>query len=231
MTFDLDTSIGMVLAEIEQLGVVDNTYVIFMSDNGAPGGRRRRTENQPLAGGKSQLYEGGIRVPFIARGPGIPAGAICREAITGCDLLPTFCEWAGASFPESVDGTSLVPLLTAKPDSFERKEPSLLFHFPHYGVGRAAPQSALVIGKHKMIRDHESGSVQLFDLAEDLAESNDLARSLPEKTEELEKLLDDRLGRANAQMTSVNPDYDPSAPVTQERRGGPRDGGRRARGG
>ena len=222
MTFDLDASIGMVLAEIEKLGVADNTYVIFMSDNGAPGGPRRRAENQPLAGGKSQLYEGGIRVPFIARGPGIPAGAICREAITGCDLLPTYCEWAGISCPESVDGTSLVPLLKSTPASFERKEPSLLFHFPHYGVGRAVPQSALVIGKYKIVRNYEFSSVELFDLAEDLSESDDLANTLPETAKELEALLDDRLKRADAQMTSPNPDYDPNASVTQGRRGGPR---------
>jgi arylsulfatase A-like enzyme len=226
MTFDLDTSIGTVLAEIEKLGIADNTYVVFMSDNGAPSGPRRPAENQPLAGGKSQLYEGGIRVPFIARGPGIPAGAICREAITGFDLFPTFCELAGISSPEKVEGTSLVPLLTGKPDSFQRKEISLLFHYPHYGRGPGVPQSALVVGKYKIIRNHESGSVQLFDLAEDLSEANDLAGALPEKAKELEQLLDDRLKHANAQMTSVNPNYDPDTPVTRGQRRGP--GRRRA---
>ncbi len=209
MTFDLDSSIGILLAEIKALGIANNTYVVFMSDNGAPGGPRRRAENFPLAGGKSQLYEGGIRVPFIARGPGIPAGAICREAITGCDLFPTFCELAGASIPENVDGTSVVPLLSDRPDSFARKEPSLLFHYPHYGQGAAVPQSALVVGKYKIIRYCESGSTELFDLTKDLSESNDLARVLPKKAKELEELLDNRLKRANAQMTSVNPDYEP----------------------
>jgi arylsulfatase A-like enzyme len=119
MTSDLDTSIGTLLAEIEKLGIADNTYVVFMSDNGAPGGPRRRAENLPLAGGKSQLYEGGIRVPFIVRGPGIQAGSFCREAVTGCDLLPTYCELAGASCPENIDGTSMVPLWTG--DGAEKK--------------------------------------------------------------------------------------------------------------
>lgn len=221
MTFDLDASIGTVLAEIKKLGIAGNTYVIFMSDNGAPGGPRRRAENQPLAGGKSQLYEGGIRVPFIARGPGIATGAICREAITGCDLFPTFCELAGIPSPGKVEGASLVPLLTGKAGSFKGKERSLLFHFPHYFQGPGVPQSALIIGQYKIIRHDETGSVQLFNLAKDLSESNDLAGTLPEKAQALEKLLDQRLKQANAQMTSVNPDYDPDAPVTGSRRRGP----------
>ena len=227
MTFDLDASVGTLLAEIEKLGIADNTYVIFMSDNGAGGGPRSRAENHPLAGGKSQLYEGGIRVPFIARGPGIPAGAACREAITGCDLLPTFCEWAGASFPEDVDGTSLVPLLTGRPDSFGRKKPSLLFHYPHYGPGPAVPHSALLVGNYKVVRDYESLSVQLFDLAADLSESNNLANAMPDKAKELDELLADRLKRADAQMPSLNPDYDPNAAVPRGRASGGRAGAKR----
>jgi arylsulfatase A-like enzyme len=224
MTFDLDASIGTVLAEIEKLGIADNTYVVFMSDNGAPTGPRRRAENQPLAGGKSQLYEGGIRVPFIVRGPRIQAGSFCREAVTGCDLLPTYCELAGASYPESIDGTSMVPLWTGDPDLFHRDEPSLLFHYPHYNVGPAVPQSALVVGKYKIIRGLESGSVQLFNLAEDVSEANNLAGALPEKAKELDELLSDRLKRADAQMPSINPNYDPDTPVTGGRRKAPRRG-------
>ncbi|MCP4593017.1 MAG: sulfatase [bacterium] len=242
MTFDLDEAIGTVLAEIDKLGIADNTYVIFMSDNGAPSGPRKgRLENYPLAGGKTHLYEGGIRVPFIARGPEIAAGGFCREAITGCDLLPTFCEWAGVSIPDIVEGSSLAPLLTGKPESFQREEDSLLFHYPHYNRGPFVPHSALLLGKYKIVRNYETGVVQLFDLDKDLSESKDLSDSLPEKARELTLLLDKRLKGAGAQMTSLNPDYDPktaatnSPPTRSQRRGpgagtgrGPREGGENA---
>ena len=108
----------------------------------------------------------------------------------------------------------------------------MLFHYPHYGHG--LPQSALVIGSHKIIRDLESGAVQLFDLEKDLSEAHNLAESKPEKAAELNQLLSARLKRVGAQMPSLNPDYTPSASRDRwrpgARRGGRPSGPRRLRG-
>ncbi|MCF7848372.1 MAG: sulfatase-like hydrolase/transferase [Kiritimatiellales bacterium] len=228
MTYDLDTAIGILLKKIEELGIADSTYVVLMSDNGAPG-NPRRPENVPLAGGKGSLYEGGIRVPLIVCGPDIKPNTFCRESVTGCDLFPTFCEWAGvpayakatADKPGigKIEGTSLVPLLTGE-GKFQRLENTLLFHYPHYGQGPAQkPQSAIIVGNYKLLRDLETGTAQLFDLDKDISEANDLSKRMPEKAQEMEKLMDARLKAVGAQLPTKNPDYDPSADSgTRQRR-------------
>ncbi len=217
MTWDLDTSIGTLLNKIDELGLTKNTYVVLMSDNGGPG-NRRQSQNLPLAGGKGSLYEGGIRVPLMVRGPGIEAGSFCRESVTGCDLLPTFCEWAKVPNQEKIEGTSLAPLLAGKDSDFQRSEKALLFHYPHYGLGPIQkPQSAIIAGEYKLIRDLESGDLQLFDLKNDLTESTNIAKKNPEKTEQLATLLDQRLAEVDAQMPTENPDYDPSKEQTRRK--------------
>lgn len=211
MTWDLDTSIGMLLEKIDELKLTDNTYVVFMSDNGAPG-NPRVSQNLPLAGGKGTLYEGGIRVPLIVRGPGISAGTFCREAVTGCDLLPTFCEWADAPPPEEIEGTSIAPLLKGMPQSFKRSDSALLFHFPHYGKGpNQKPQSAIIVGNYKLLKHWDDGTLELFNLDTDLSEEADLSHQMPEKTDQLNKLLESRLEAVKAQVPTENPNYRKSA--------------------
>jgi len=210
MTWDLDTAVGTLLDQIDQLGLADNTYVVLMSDNGGPG-NPRQSQNLPLAGGKGTLYEGGIRVPLIIRGPGIQANTFCTENVTGCDLFPTFSEWAGIPVAGKIEGESLVPLLTGS-KTFHRSENALLFHYPHYGQGpQQKPQSALILKNYKIVKDLETGAVQLFDLENDLSEKNDLARQMPEKAREMEALLEKRLKQVGAQMPTENPDYDSAA--------------------
>lgn len=209
MTYDLDVSIGLLLEKIEQLGIAQNTYVVLMSDNGGAS-TPRQSQNRPLSGGKGTLYEGGIRVPLMVVGPGIESSSLCRENVTGCDLFPTFCEWAGIKTKGKIEGVSLVPLLT-NTGTFKRSEP-LLFHYPHYGLGPAQrPYSALIVGKYKLLKELETGSLHLFDLEKDISEQTDLARALPEKTAELNTLLIRRLEEVRAQQPTVNPDYDPDA--------------------
>ena len=110
MTENLDTGVGMVMDAMDRLGIAENTYLIYMSDNGGGGG----SSNRPLVGGKGSLWEGGLRVPMIVRGPSIAAGVVCRVPVVGHDLFPTFCELAGIAdeVPEKIDGGSLVPLWT-----------------------------------------------------------------------------------------------------------------------
>ena len=221
MTNDVDTSVGMLLKKIDALGIADSTYIVFMSDNGA-GSRRGSGENLPLAGGKATLREGGIRVPLIARGPGVAAGSFNRDNIVGCDLFPTFCELAGvrAPMPEGIEGTSIVPLLRGNAGALQREREELVFHFPHYGRGpKQQPQSAILVGNLKLIRSYETGAEQLFDLAHDVGERTDLASKMPAKRKELSARLDAYLSSVHAQLPTVNPDYDPTKESGSQRRG------------
>ena len=217
MTWDLDTSIGTLRKAIEELGIAYNTYIVFMSDNGAAAGRKT-PQNTPLNKGKGTLYEGGIRVPLLIAGPRIETNGASSEAVTGCDLFPTFCEWAGVPLVGKIEGVSLVPLLTDDPSTFQRSEKAFLFHYPHYGQGPAQkPQTAIIAGNYKLIRDLETGTLQLFDPEKDISEKNDLSKQNPELTEKLEQLMDQRLKEVDAQLPTENPDYDPDA--KQERTG------------
>jgi arylsulfatase A-like enzyme len=218
MTWDLDTSIGTLLRKVSELNLTQTTYVIFMSDNGAPG-NPRQSQNLPLAGGKGSLYEGGIRVPLIIRGPDIIANSYSDESVSACDLYPTICDWVGLAATDNLEGSSLMPLLQAQPETFRRKREGLLFHYPHYGQGpRQKPQSALILGNYKVIKDWENGSVQLYRLDTDISEAKDLAKLLPEKAAELETRLDERLKQLNAALPGENPNYDPNASQTRRQR-------------
>jgi arylsulfatase A len=138
MAEHLDQGVGRVMAKIEELGIADQTYLVFMSDNGGSGGGGnqarpgRREPVRPLSGGKGSLWEGGIRVPLIIRGPGVKAGAVCHERVVGYDLFNTFAEWAGIqdTLPSGVEGGSLVPLLATARGEVSRPNDFLVFHFP-----------------------------------------------------------------------------------------------------
>ena len=203
MTEDTDDGIGKLLAEITNLGLDNNTYVIFVSDNGGQSGNL--TDNTPLYFGKTFLYEGGIRVPFIIKGPNIISNSYNTEAVVEYDLFPTIAELTGSTMPlpSNIDGQSLVPLLTG--NAFNRTEP-IYFHSPHYDMNpNKTPRSALVDGKYKLLIDYEKGNTYLYDLYNDIGESNDLSDSLPQITLELCIKLRDHLKKVNAAMPSLDP--------------------------
>jgi arylsulfatase A len=208
MTQDLDTSIGQVLDKIKKLGIEKNTYVILMSDNGA-GIRNSRNENAPLSGGKGTLWEGGVRVPLIICGPGVKANVSQTANVIGYDLFPTVCELAGVkSLPRNIEGISLVPLLTGKKDDFANRQ--MIFHYPHYGRGpRQKPQSALIEGRYKLLKDLETGQVKLFDLTKDIGEKNDLTKSNPTLSAEMHNKLKAYLKKVKAQQPTKNSNYKP----------------------
>ncbi|MDQ8182931.1 sulfatase [Pelagicoccus sp. SDUM812005] len=218
MTQNLDTSIGLLLAKLDELGLRDETYIVLMSDNGA-GSNRRIQANTPLQGGKGTFYEGGIRVPLIISGPGIPH-AYSQESVSGCDLYPTFAALAGIELEHRIAGTSLTPLLADPTGRLTREQTPFLFHFPHYGKGPLQkPQSALIAGDYKLLKDLETGTLQLFNLKQDLGETKDLSKRQAEKTAELAKRLEQLLRQANAQMPTANRTYDPNAaPPNRNRR-------------
>jgi len=135
MMEELDTGVGRLLAAIDKLGIDENTYVFFTADNGGrgtvPGGSKLPT-NVPLRGAKHSLYEGGIRVPFMVRGPGITPGSLCHIPSVGYDFLPTFYDLAGGrgELTDEIDGVSIRPLLSNPRASIHRPQNSLFFHRP-----------------------------------------------------------------------------------------------------
>jgi len=194
MTENLDTGLGMLLDKIDSLGIAHETYVIFTSDNG--GGFHG---NGPLRGGKASLWEGGIRVPTVMRGPGIAAGTYCDVPIAGWDFLPTFCDLAGRRepLPDGLDGGSLRPLFEhGNQGKVLRSVEPLIFHYPWFDN---VPMSAIRLGDHKLVKDLNTNRFRLFDVAEDVEESRDLSKSLPEVAKRLHETLNRYLDEVNAE--------------------------------
>jgi arylsulfatase A len=201
----MDESLGRVLKKLKALRLADKTIVIFFSDNGGMsaanfGNPKRQvpeskldgaysTSNLPLRGAKGWLYEGGIRVPMIAKWPGHGnKGAVCENLVISTDFYPAILEMAGLpSMPtQHVDGVSFAPAL--KGERLERK--AIYWHFPHYSNhGMQSPGGAIRLGDYKLLEYFENNTVQLFNLKADPGEQNDLSRSQPQKAAELLKML------------------------------------------
>ncbi len=204
MLEDLDAGVGDLIETLDELNISDNTYVFFMSDNGGrekiPGGHASRLPtNYPLAGGKQSLYEGGIRVPFIVRGPGIAPASSCHVPVVGYDLLPTFYDLAGGRnpLPKYIDGGSLEPLFT-KPDTGAVSRPldGLIFHRPRMRM------SAIRKGNDKLLLQWtpqgDLHSRVLSDLRADLSEQKNLATLQADKADRLQATLINYLRKVNA---------------------------------
>lgn len=226
-TEDMDAAIGMVLSKVRELGIQDNTYIIFSSDHGSQG----RNANEPLTQGKGTVWEGGIRVPFLMAGPGIKPGSVSHVRAIGEDLVPTVAALAGiTNLPPGIEGGNLAPVLFGSPDaSVNRPREEFVVHFPHYDKDDLGPASALILGNEKLIKVYESGLSKLFDLTKDPGERHDLASERPERVAALEKLLEDYLHAVKALMPSPNPSYDPGKPspstADHPGKGGKRRGG------
>lgn len=220
VTEDMDATIGELLAKLEELGIADRTYFIFTSDHGAQG----RNANGPLSNGKGTVWEGGIRVPLIVRGPGIKAGACTHAFASTVDLLPSIAALAHVkeALPKNVEGGNLSPVLVGGSDeTVKRARAEFVVHFPHYDKDEQGPASALLLGNHKLIRPYETGTLMLFDLAKDAGERHDLAKDEAKETAELDRRLSEYLKAVDAQLPTPNPNFDPANPQPfQERRGG-----------
>ncbi|NQT86140.1 sulfatase-like hydrolase/transferase [bacterium] len=188
MNENLDAGVGMVLDKIDELGIRDNTYVIYTADNGyeskkdfgKPVHERGYYKAYPQRSHKYHVSEGGIRVPFIVRGPGIPAGVHSPTPVVGTDVFPTVMDILGGldRAPHKVEGASLLPHLESGGKApVRRKDPFLVFK---HSKPKAPHDIAIVRGKHKLIKDIDTGRVFLFDLEEDIGESRDLAKEKPE---------------------------------------------------
>lgn len=217
MISSVDDSLGRIMKTLDELGLADNTVLIFTSDNGGVGGYVREgikqggdtTDNAPLRSGKGSLYEGGTRVPFIVRWPGVTeAGSQCDVASIHVDIYPTLLELSGAPEPShTLDGESLVPLFRDPTAKLSRE--AIFQHFPGYlGAGtdqwRTKPVSLIQEGDWKFMQFLEDGHSELYNLRDDIGESNNLASKLPEKTAELRAKLDHWRESIQAPMPTKN---------------------------
>ncbi|VGO18648.1 Arylsulfatase [Pontiella sulfatireligans] len=222
MTASLDDSVGRLIAKLESTGQLENTLFVFSSDNGgyASGGKKDPLSafNVPFRGMKKDLYEGGIRVPYIFHWPGkIKPGTVCEEPIIGVDLYPTFVEFAGGK-PETsqiLDGESLWPcLLPNGNETLERD--AIYWFFPNWtmfnedkGEWFQGWRNAIRQGDYKLIEHVDGGKVELYNLSADPGEENDLSQSNPEKTAVLQRKLADWKKHTGAPAAVPNPNYTP----------------------
>jgi arylsulfatase A-like enzyme len=209
----MDLAAGKVLAKLDELGLRDNTLVIFTSDNGGLSTSEGwPTSNLPLRGGKGWLYEGGIREPLLVRWPAVvKAGSVIDTPVSSPDFLPTLADVAGAAARpgQLLDGISLMPILRGQKGPGDRP---LFWHYPHYGNQGGAPGAAIREGNWKLIEWPEDDRVELYNLADDLSEQTDLAGSQPERAKQLRDKLHDWQKNVNAQFPTPNARYDASKP-------------------
>ena len=207
----LDDAVGVVLKKLEETGQAANTVVVFTSDNGGvASGDNSSTSLLPFRGGKGRAWEGGLRVPLYVRAPGVTApGSVSATPAVGMDFYPTFLELAGLP-PRPTqhrDGVSLVPALRG--DSVAERD--LFWHYPHYGNQGGEPSSVMRSGDWKLIRYHEDGRRELYNLAADPGESTDVAREHPQRLVAMTRKLERWLSAAGALMPRPNPRFDQRA--------------------
>jgi arylsulfatase A-like enzyme len=228
MLKDLDDGIGLLSQKLEELGIADNTYIIFMGDNGGrerqnlADGKARVRLNHPLSAGKHSVYEGGIRVPFGIVGPGIKPDSVTKTVVSGVDILPTIADIVGSTLElTNIDGGSIKDLLYQKSDAVLRPRPFLVFHDKsgrsktrtesqteteqtEIEIEDGDSESALLQGDFKLIKTWKNGvqdSIELYNIARDKEEQFDLTGALPEKTAALGKLLDDYIAEVGGDVT------------------------------
>jgi len=195
MIYSLDFMIGRIADHLEKTGLTESTLLIFTSDNGGLFG------NKPLKDNKGTLYEGGIRVPYIVRWPGVvKPGSVSDEPIISYDLLPTLLAAAGCldQTPDGVEGQDLTSIFKGQ-GGFKRIAP-LVWHYPHYHHGGLDMGTAIRHGDWKYIYSFKTGKSYMFNLREDQSEKKNLISAKPEKAEQLKKMMFDRLKKLDANM-------------------------------
>lgn len=205
----MDNAVGKVLDSLDELGLAEDTVVVFFSDNGGLStSEGSPTSNLPLRAGKGWMYEGGIRVPCLVRAPGVTTpGQVCKTPIISTDFFPTMLDMAGIELQPELhqDGVSLKRILGDADATLDRD--SIYWHYPHYGNQGGMPSSAVRSGDWKLIEWYEDKRVELFNLAEDLGEQNDLAAANPEKAKALLDQLHAWHEEVGARMPTPNPNH------------------------
>lgn len=217
MIASVDESVARLLAALDTLALADRTIVVFVSDNGGlstlpRAGPRVPTSNRPLRAGKGWVYEGGVRIPFVVRWPGVvPAGVVTDVPGMTTDLYPTLLDLAGlpARPAQTLDGVSLASTLRGTGEPPSRP---LFWHFPHYHGSGHRPAGAVQRGRFKLIEWFETGAVELYDLTADPAESVNLATANPDTTRALRALLAGWRTGVGARMPAPNPAWQARGP-------------------
>ncbi|QDT00952.1 sulfatase [Adhaeretor mobilis] len=205
-----DQAIGKVLEQLEASGLTENTVVVFTSDHGGLcTSEGSPTSNMPLRCGKGWIYEGGIRVPWIVRYPGVTlGGSVSHEPLNSNDLFPTIAAAAEVKVEHEIDGVNLIPALSGN----ELSERPLFWHYPHYSNQGGFPGGAIREGKFKLVERYEDGRVHLYNLEEDIGEQTDItstnldvAKHMRDRLHEWYKTVDARFLREKNGQTPWSP--------------------------
>lgn len=215
MVESVDDACRDIIAKLRDLELLDDTVILFTSDNGGLDNGGRPTDNAPLRSGKGHPYEGGIRVPLIVRWPAVTRpGTLSDEPVCSIDVLPTLAVGAGLQLEQGapykgdvvqLDGLPLNALLSGKAEKLPRQ--NLIWHFPHYRH-RPGPYSIIRQGPWKLIKFYE-GPRELYNLDQDLGEANNLAAERPDQVASLEQALMTELQQMGALLPIPNPDFAP----------------------
>ena len=206
----LDDCVGRIVAKLDALGLAENTIIIFTSDNGGlhvlETGRTPATYNRPYRAGKGFLYEGGLRIPLIVRWTGrIKGDQVSEVPIISTDWTPTLLDIAGVHAKEKFDGRNLADLFRLSP--LGPKLSTLYWHQPHYTNQGGRPAGAIRDGSWKLIEHYENGACELYDLAKDQGETNDLAAKEPGRVADLRGKLEKWRRDVGAQENTANPKF------------------------
>ncbi|MDN3664481.1 sulfatase [Algibacter miyuki] len=207
----MDDAVGIVLKGLKDLGLDKNTIVIFTSDNGGvSAGDSNSSSNLPLKGGKGYQFEGGIKEPYFIKVPWLNIeNKTNNTPVSGADFYPTILDLVGADLkPESHnDGVSLLPILKGE----TIQERNLIWHYPHYGNQGGEPSSVIRQGDWKLIHYYEDGRNELYNIAKDQSESNNVADENTALVKTLKTELFDYLASVNANFPEKDPLYDAEA--------------------
>ena len=203
----MDDAVGIVLNKLEEMGLDENTIVVFTSDNGGvSSGDSFSTSNLPFRGGKGYQWEGGIREPYFISVPWLNHQAAKTEVpASGIDFYPTLLDLVGADLMPSQhqDGVSLRPVL----EGGTIAERPLFWHYPHYGNQGGEPSSIIIDGEWKLIHYWEDGRRELYNIKDDIAEVTNIADKHADKMASLGDQLDAWLAETGARIPTPDPEY------------------------
>ncbi len=209
MIESLDENIGRLISALEETGEMDNTLIVFTSDNGGLAtSEGSPTCNAPLAEGKGWMYEGGTREPLFVKWPGVvEPGAVCHTPVTTPDFYPTMLEAAGADGnpDHHVDGVSIMPLLKGVG---ALKREAIYWHYPHYGNQGGTPGASVRKGDYKLINFFEGDRLELYNLREDPGETRNLTEARPDLVRELKESLSAWQQKVEAKIPQPNPGWE-----------------------